>query len=432
MEYGIRRWSSIFKGDMGMGQVRNKDIILLLRQTLKSVDRLLMDHGSRTAYILYKMLQEEGKLEIYELADYAVFATFHDIGAYRTEELEDMLNFETKSFMPHSIYGYLFFKKWSPFTAEDKILLYHHANCEQYDKINYAFKNIASYLFLADRMDIYYITQGSTFDIYSLRKYEGTRYTKEALDLLEKAARKTNILEKLANETYQTELDQLLDYLVISNEDEEKYIHMIVNSMGFRDQRYTVDTAVCMCICEEIATKMYLTEKQKEILKYAALIHDIGMLLLPQEMINAPRKLTSDEMMTLETHVEMLEPIFRKILPGDIVDVAITHHENGAGSGYPKRIKAMDMNTLQRILQVADMVTSLSSKRTYRDAKDSKEIETILQEGVKANRLSPEVVSVLLQNYDIIMAKAKKEKEQLIGTYAALEKEYEQSSGTYL
>ena len=81
-----------------------------MRDILKLINPTLMEHGSRVAYVVYKMLQEENKYEEFELADIVMIATMHDIGAYKTERgrINDLLQYETRDSMAHSIYGYLF------------------------------------------------------------------------------------------------------------------------------------------------------------------------------------------------------------------------------------------------------------------------------------------------------------------------------------
>lgn len=390
-----------------MGQVENKNIILLLRYAVKCVDRSLIDHGSRTAYILYKMLQKDGRFEQYEMADYAVFATFHDIAS-----------------MP--LFGYLFLKELSPFREEATILLNYYENDENHEKVDFSIKNVAAYIFLADCVATYYITRGSAFDIYSLRQYEGVRFTKDALDLLEGASKKIRLLDALEDETYLKELDELLEYVVFGNEDEEKYLDMIIYCLSLKEERYALDTVACMCICEELGLKMYLTQEQRETLKYAALIHDMGMLMIPQELVNAPRKLTNDEKEKIEKHIEITEDAWRMILPTDIVEVALAHHERGNGFGYPRRLKARDMNIMQRILQVGDTVTALISERSYRQAKDKNTIQTILKEGSNNGSFSTEVVNNLIRNYDNIMNRVNKKKEQVLQTRASLQKDYKE------
>ena len=126
-----------------MEYIKSKDIFLLVRDTLKIVYPRLMKHGSRVAYMVYTMLREEGKYEEFELADIVMAATLHDIGAYKTERerLGDILRYETKECMAHSIYGYLFFKYLSPIPDLAKVIMYHHMDYEQLKQMNYSSKS---------------------------------------------------------------------------------------------------------------------------------------------------------------------------------------------------------------------------------------------------------------------------------------------------
>lgn len=108
-----------------MEYIKSKDIFLLMRDILKLIHPRPMEHGSRVAYMVYKMLQEEGQYEEFELADIVMIATFHDIGVYKTERgrIHDMLRYETRDTMAHSIYGYLFFKYLSPVPDLAKVII---------------------------------------------------------------------------------------------------------------------------------------------------------------------------------------------------------------------------------------------------------------------------------------------------------------------
>ena len=94
--------------------IRKENIVHILRQTLSMVDPRLISHGERVSYIVLKMLQYEGKHSPPEILNRCMLAVVHDIGAYKTEEIDRMVEFETESVWDHSIYGYLFVKNLSP------------------------------------------------------------------------------------------------------------------------------------------------------------------------------------------------------------------------------------------------------------------------------------------------------------------------------
>ncbi|MDE5865605.1 MAG: HD domain-containing protein [Lachnospiraceae bacterium] len=113
-----------------MEYIKSKDIFILMRDTLKLIHPRLMDHGSKVAYMVYKMLEEKGGYEEFELADIVMLVTLHDIGAYKTEAgvLNDMLRYESRDSRAHTIYGYLFFKYLSPLEELSRVIMYHHTD----------------------------------------------------------------------------------------------------------------------------------------------------------------------------------------------------------------------------------------------------------------------------------------------------------------
>lgn len=130
-----------------MEYIKSKDIFLLMRDILREIHPRPMEHGSKVAYMVYKMLQEDGRYEEFELADIVMVATFHDIGVYKTEQgkINDMLRYESRDSTAHSIYGYLFLKYLSPVPDLAKVIMYHHRDYEQLQKVDYPYKNIAAY-----------------------------------------------------------------------------------------------------------------------------------------------------------------------------------------------------------------------------------------------------------------------------------------------
>lgn len=408
-----------------MEYISSKNIVLLICDTLKLLESSLMEHGERTAYIVYKMLEAEGSYELFEMADFAFLAMIHDMGAYKTEDIDDMIQFETKNYMAHSIYGYLFLKYLSPLNKESKVLLYHHLNCEDYQENDYPLLPIASYIYLADRLDIYHKSLGDSFQFDMLKKHEGTRYTSKALFLLEKAMEKTPIIEKLNDKSFRRELDELFDFIMFNNEDKKKYLDMLMQCKGLKNDKTVMETLICSCIAEEMGKKMYLTGEEMANLYYGVLTHDIGMLAIPKEIMDLDRQLTPEETSIIRKHIEIEEKILKVRLKESVAQIAATHHERADGSGYPKGLKDKAMNDPQRILQLADSVTAMLSIRPYRGPMDKSAILKSLADELKAGHFNRRVVAIFTDNYDAIMDKVLLKSEHLIEMNQKLEVQYQ-------
>lgn len=407
--------------------ISNKDICNLLTNTLKLIDKRPMEHGARVAYILLKMLQCKGGCVEYELADYVFLTMLHDIGAYKTEDLNSILVYETKVTMPHSIYGSLFLRYLSPMKDRSKILLYHHVDYSQLVNIEYPYRNITNFIGYAERIDLYISSMGKSFDYNLLNKYENTKYSTEAIQLFKQAQIKFDILSKLKSGEYLQELDEILGYIMFSDEEKKQYLELLMYTIGFRSEYAVADTVTTICICREMAKMMKLCEEDIEKLYYAALLHDVGMLAISPKILDAPRALTQEELTKMRTHVNIAESVLKQYLDHEIVEIAVAHHERTNGSGYYKGLKEEEMNTLQKILQIADTVTSMINPRSYRAAKNKDFVVNVLEDEANHGRFNRTIVKIFISHYDRIMNQITLEADHILKLHTKLNEQYSQA-----
>ena len=128
-----------------------------------------------------------------------------------------------------------------------------------------------------------------------------------------------------------------------------------------------------------ISRKMGLSPETVKGVKMAALIHDVGKIQVPAEILSKPGRLVPNEMDLIRTHPRVGSDILRKIeFPWPISEFVLQHHERIDGSGYPQGITGKEMHIEARIIAVADVVEAMVSHRPYRPALEmSKAIEEI-------------------------------------------------------
>jgi PAS domain S-box-containing protein/putative nucleotidyltransferase with HDIG domain len=120
-------------------------------------------------------------------------------------------------------------------------------------------------------------------------------------------------------------------------------------------------------LARDIAEEMGLTLDQKEFIGTAAIIHDIGKLSIPSEILSKPTKLTALEFELIKTHSQSGYNILKDIkFPWPVATVILQHHERMNGSGYPNKLKGKDILLEARIVALADVVEAISSHRPYR------------------------------------------------------------------
>jgi len=131
-------------------------------------------------------------------------------------------------------------------------------------------------------------------------------------------------------------------------------------------------------LASAIAAKLNLPLHTIEGIELSALIHDIGKIAVPAEILTKPSKLSSFELAMLRNHVQTGYDILKNMnFPWNIAQIILEHHERVDGSGYPNGLKGDSICEEARIIAVADTVEAMSSDRPYRK---SKGIEAALEE----------------------------------------------------
>jgi len=138
-------------------------------------------------------------------------------------------------------------------------------------------------------------------------------------------------------------------------------------------------------------------EDQTDGIHISGLIHDIGKIYIPAEILSKPSRVTEIEMMMLQTHPQAGYDVLSAVdFPWPVAETVLQHHERIDGSGYPRGLLGADILLEARILSVADVVEAMASHRPYRPAHSTEEaLEEILRN--RASLYDPDVVDAALE-----------------------------------
>jgi putative nucleotidyltransferase with HDIG domain len=116
-----------------------------------------------------------------------------------------------------------------------------------------------------------------------------------------------------------------------------------------------------------IACELALSKEKIDLIRMGSLIHDIGKIYIPSEILTKPMKLNDIEYAMIKSHPEVARKILKQVdfIP-TVVDMVYQHHERIDGSGYPRKLKRDDILIEARILAVADTVEAMATHRPYR------------------------------------------------------------------
>jgi len=168
-------------------------------------------------------------------------------------------------------------------------------------------------------------------------------------------------------------------------------------------------------LARAIAKEMGLSEWQIMGIHIAGLLHDVGKIAVPSDILSKPGKITENEFSIIKNHCQVGYEILQRIdFPWPVTKAVLQHHERMDGSGYPGGLSGEDIVLEARILGVADVVEAMSSHRPYRPALG---LDSALQEISRASGIlyDTEVVDACLT----ILKKNEPEFERIMAAAAA-------------
>lgn len=158
-------------------------------------------------------------------------------------------------------------------------------------------------------------------------------------------------------------------------------------------------------LARSIATRLTLPAEQIEEIRLAALVHDLGKISVPAEILNKPGRLSPHEFDLIKDHPRVGYEILKTIdFPWPVAEIVYQHHERIDGSGYPQRLKEGQIHPMARILSVADVVEAMLSHRPYRSAFAPREVirEIKMNKGITYDPEAVEAcVDILRERYHL-------------------------------
>ncbi len=180
---------------------------------------------------------------------------------------------------------------------------------------------------------------------------------------------------EIANRSYRRNLEHMVDERTESLRHSMSklenamngIVRAIAHTVETRDpytaghQRRVADLAAA------IAQEVGFTHDQIEAVRVAAIIHDLGKISVPAEILSKPSRLTANEFNLIKEHPQVGYDIVKDIeFPWDVSTMIHQHHEKLNGSGYPLGVAGSDILPESRVLTVADVVEAMASHRPYR------------------------------------------------------------------
>ncbi len=397
----------------------------LIKNVLSLMNEKFTLHGIRVAYIMLKMYECEGRPLDEKVLNLIETCIYHDIGAYKTEEAPDVLRLGERSMFQHSTYGYLFLKHLSTLDEYSEIILHHHLKYERKGEYSFAFLDETIRVHLADRIDVV-VLNGNTDDsvMAVLNRFSGEWFDPKDVDLFIRANKRYHILENLRDGDYEDDIVKLYSQFQYDRQGILDILKMLVHSIDFHNEETVIHTVASAVMAKRIGMYYNLSGTELEETYIAALIHDVGKIGMPTEILKSRGRLTDEEREVMKSHVYTTKKIIDGYMDEKVVNIAVRHHERSDGSGYPLGLTEERLTLQDKIVAVADVVSAMNEKRLYKGKKTKREVLKILNGMAEKNEFDSEVVQVVVKNYDEIIKEVVQVTKGVVEKYKNLVDDY--------
>ncbi len=222
---------------------------------------------------------------------------------------------------------------------------------------------------------------------WSLKRF--TKLVREAVELHEDKTQNAAIAS-----------DSGSDMMRKINRQAERAVYSIAHAVDGRGVFTLHHSQNVAAYCAKIGRSLGLDDESLLDLCISALIHDVGKLSIPEEVLLKPGKLSMQEFEAVKKHpstgASMVKPIH---FPTRVADVVLQHHENYDGSGYPRGLGAGEIEDLAKIVRVADAFDGMSMDRSYHQAYSSQVILNWFHNG-RGHEFDPDVVDVVVSEVE--------------------------------
>lgn len=238
---------------------------------------------------------------------------------------------------------------------------------------------------------------------YLEKPWNNEELVKTISNALEKSKLANELKEKIVELESSNNENKRLYELISKEYDEEikgskSLMISLANVIEAKDTYTDGHTRRVSAISLALGKELNLKPDKLEILEVSGMIHDVGKVGIPEQILNKPGKLTSEEFEIVKKHPEIGERIciplgaFKKYL-GPIRH----HHEKLNGKGYPDGLKGDEIDVITRILTVADIFDSLYSDRPYRLKMPMSKVKSIMTQEAEMGYIDKSLVKLLFK-----------------------------------
>ncbi len=380
------------------------ELVVCLSEVIDLMSEEIRDHHKRVACGAYQLAEACG-IEGEARRDLVIAAALHDIGGLSLGARKTAaLHFEDTN--SHAEKGYKLLAGFEPFKNTANLVRHHHTKWNEGRGLDEDGKPVclgSQIILLADRISVMLspgiLALTSAPEITEkILAQSGSIYRPELVERFAGIAHKDAFwLNFVSSNFYESIMTELKTQdIVLSGVHLDAMLALISNIIDFRSVFTTMHSKGVSIVAETLARIMGLSEDDCNAMRVAALLHDIGKLAVPTEILDKPGPLSAYERSVIRTHSYYTDHVLASLSGfAQIQKWAASHHESLNGLGYPRGHGETELEAGETIIKVADIFVALTEDRPYRKGMDAAKTFAILHEMAQKREVSITVVQCL-------------------------------------
>ena len=397
-----------------------RHIIYALTDALDLVGIDDVGHGKRVGIMALSCADQLG-FTLEESAFIFNLGMLHDIGVSSTVVHNHLVTeFDWTGSQAHCEIGCDLLRQFEPLQSMALPIFYHHTrwdvlkNLPQIDAKTAMYANL---IFMVDRVDALAAAYPSGQLLMNInrireqiRSHADTYFSPSLVQVFLDVSSSEAFWLQLEARNLQIIQREMLEKTapVFTSLTELKAIGLIFAHIVDAKSPFTAEHSIGVAkLSRLIAEQMGVQTENCDKIEIAGLLHDLGKLRIPDEVLDKPGALNERERLVINAHSFETFQILRQIEGfEEIAEWAACHHEELAGDGYPFRIKASELPIEARILRVADIFQAMAQTRPYRKGLSAQEVLAFLNKLVAEGRIEPKIVDAFSGNMPLAMKTA--------------------------
>ena len=399
----------------GMSQVQHvlttNDMTNIALRMLACINREVVLHSIRTAYLSYKIASVHPMNEKCSMQNLVMLALFHTIGFFREDITLDYCPHEAnlsyfsneKTIECKYVFACFYLEFMTPL-KDDALALQNFLQPHN--------KDLRAYLYQEEYKDIIYLcARISDFTRKNkdsplpedLNELAPGFFDPEYVEAFNQANKDNILIEKIKHNTHTEELSDFIATISYTQEENKLLEKMLVQLLDFKStstMKHSINTS---CYALSLGLRMQLNEKDLTVLFNSAFLHDIGKIATPQRILEFPGKLSPEDMGIMRHHVNHSKRILSGFVSDEIIETVYRHHEKLNGKGYPQKIDEKDLTIIQRILTVADITSALNDSRSYKGEFSKEKTISIISKMAEDGEIDPQITKFIIDDFDIML-----------------------------